>query len=410
MSYEKFLPHIVKVAEAVNPGGNWFVVLGASGEVPYDVPLVSSRLIRYESQQIGPEAREHLADCDALFVHPLNAASAEAVKAVHTDAVVVWCGMGIDFYRYAPAFRAQLLMPHTQRAQSMIAFRQAPLSAIKSKAIGGLRKYLRPNAKDPVADAVSKVDFFAAHENGLDLKKTLGGFRAEQVDSFGYYALEDALTQGADPVDGKDILIGNSATWSNNHFDLFEQLRGLDLEDRQIVMPLSYGGADSKQVGDAVVQRAHDLFGRERVVALRDWMSVAEYNRTLSRCSTVFMNHTRGQAMGNICSMLIRGARVYLRPENPYVEFIEGLGVRLDRIGPGRFDANVLAPLEDEERARNAEILQEHWAWPAVSGRTARLFDRVALERERKRQSVPVDLVTAATNVSKERELSVGLD
>ena len=328
----------------------------------------------------------HLGWCEALFLHPLAAMSAAALEVVGPNTVVVWCGMGADFYAYAPAFRDHLVLPRTKQTQRAVKLRRALTSLSGVRSVIRLRSRWFLRQEDPVARVASRVDLFCARESGLALEAALPGFRARQVDNFGYYALERALTQGADPVEGSDILIGNSATWSNNHFDLFEQIRGLDLDGRRIVLPLNYGHTGC---ADAVERRARSLFGNDRILALRDWMPVADYNRLLARCGTVFMNHTRGQAMGNISSMLIRGARVHLRPGNPYSEFFENLGARIGRIGSGRLDSGVLVPLTPEDRARNAAIMREYWAWPAVTKRTAGLFGIVSQELERKGKVKP---------------------
>ena len=123
---------------------------------------------------------------------------------------------------------------------------------------------------------------------------------------------------------------------------------------------------------------------------LRDWFPVSDYNRMLSRSGTVFMNHVRGQAMGNISSMLLRGAKVYLRAENPYTKFFESLGVSFGRIGDAPFDASVFAPLSVEEKVHNASILRDYWGWPAVTERTAALFETVSEKVCRRNSAKPL--------------------
>jgi hypothetical protein len=334
------------------------------------------------------EIREHLQWCEALFMHPLIASSAPAVAAAKLGVAVVWCGMGDDFYRYAPHFRDRLLLPHTRRAKRGKLFGRALRKLRTSALTARLHRPAGPSpGADPVGRVAPRVDFFCSREQGLDLDRTLPGFRAQKLDNFGYYTLEGSLSVGAEAVDGPDLLIGNSAYWSNNHFEVFEQLRRLDLDGRRIVLPLSYG---DNLCADAVERRAVRLFGRDRIVVLRDWIPIAEYNRTLSRCGTVFMNHARGQAMGNVSSMLLRGAKVYLRAENPYAGFYEDLGVSFGRIGDAPFDASVFAPLSAEEKARNASILRDYWGWPAVTERVAALFATISEEVRRRNSAKPL--------------------
>lgn len=383
ISYPKFAPHVIDASEAANPGENRYIVCDASGSMPYvsehDVPCIRLR----RGFALGPNERQYLDWCDALFVHPLNGETAVAVRAASADTAVVWCGMGGDFYSYAPDYRSELVLPLTQEARRTIERRRN----IRSLGIAALVSRLRRpgsrlRAADPMLAAAPRVDFFCARETGLDLERVLPGFRAKQTENFGYYTLEKSLAAVDEPVEGPDILVGNSATLTNNHIDLFEKLRDLDLSGRKLVIPLSYG---SKSWADEVECRAVRQFGRNSVIALRDWIPIADYNRMLSRCGTVFMNHTRGQAMGTISSMLFRGAKVYLHQKNPYRVLFNTLGVRFEDIPRGPFDETVFAPLTLAERRVNADRLREYWEWPAVVKRTQNLFSVVRQEVERRR-------------------------
>src|SRR5262249_51243273 len=91
---------------------------------------------------------------------------------------------------------------------------------------------------------------------------------------------EDSFSHGARAMQGPDLLLGNSATPTNNHLDAFELLRRLDLEGRNIVVPLSYG---VESYADAVCAHGHRLFG-PRFVPLRGYLSPAEYSERIATC------------------------------------------------------------------------------------------------------------------------------
>jgi hypothetical protein len=59
---------------------------------------------------------------------------------------------------------------------------------------------------------------------------------------FGYYPFEYFIDQVDPKVKlGNNILIGNSSSYSNNHLEVFEHLKTFDLEDKKLIVPLSYG-------------------------------------------------------------------------------------------------------------------------------------------------------------------------
>ena len=124
------------------------------------------------------------------------------------------------------------------------------------------------------------------------------------------FTAEDVFERGPAEMAGPDVLVGNSATASNNHADAFALLAGCTGGAR-VVVPLSYGNAD---YGAQVAALGARLFG-DRFDALREWMPIDAYNERIRNCGFVVMNHRRQQAVGNIGAALFKGATVYLRRE-----------------------------------------------------------------------------------------------
>ena len=375
VSYEKFLSHIIEASEEANQGQNRYIVCGAKGNMAYTPPTgVLYRAVPH-AFKLDAAARADIEWCDALFLHPLNRRTSVALTALRPQSVAVWCGMGGDYYKYWEKFRNHLYLPQTAKIMRELRARDGIAGQIENWLPTGMTSRLRL-MNDPVCKIVDRVDFFCVHEKDVALEY-LPRFQGEILDEFGYYTYEAALSMGAPPVEGTDILIGNSADPTNNHVDIFEHLRHVDLNGRRIVLPLSYGSTD---YADAVARRARSIFGDEGVTVLRDWLSIVEYNHVLSRCGTVIMNHCRGQAMGNICSMIIRGAHVHLRPENPYSAFLRDLDVAFSHIGQSSLTASINAPLSKAQKASNARVLTEYWKKSSVQKRCTSLFKRIEKE------------------------------
>ncbi|MEL7834406.1 TDP-N-acetylfucosamine:lipid II N-acetylfucosaminyltransferase [Fodinibius sp. Rm-B-1B1-1] len=141
---------------------------------------------------------------------------------------------------------------------------------------------------------------------------------------FSYYPIDFIISDKDLRVQGKDILLGNSASATNNHLEAFELLSSINLGDRKIITPLSYG---SEKYAKAIVDEGQKLFG-DQFVPLNKFLPIDEYNRVISHCGIVIMNHYRPQAMGNIIAALYMGAKVFLNTTNVY-EYFKGLGCHI---------------------------------------------------------------------------------
>ena len=181
--------------------------------------------------------------------------------------------------------------------------------------------------------------------------------------SFRYYSVEDVFAKGPPAMEGPDILVGNSATATNNHVEAFNLLAGCDLNGRRIIVPLSYF---DEAYADAVVRLGRELFG-DRFVPLREFVPIERYNKTVASCGTVIMNHVRGQAMGNLTTALYKGAKLFLRPENPYLRFYADHGAHLFSLSQDAVDPKtIFTPLSDEQKAQNKRIVESIWGFDAV--------------------------------------------
>ncbi|MBT8408145.1 MAG: TDP-N-acetylfucosamine:lipid II N-acetylfucosaminyltransferase [Alphaproteobacteria bacterium] len=387
ISIEKFAPHIVEISETVNPGKNRHIVVGAGGDTINPLGDRVPISVRNSGFAIDDEMRGALDWCEALFIHFLSEEACTMIQAAGPETVVIWCGFGADYYSYTPRFRDRMLLPATQRLQTPSSARRLVQNAKRAPGVNLARRtFGKHGTPEEVRRIAPRIDFFCSRESDLGLATTLPGFGAVQLSNFGYYTLENVLSVGAAPIDGPDILIGNSATPSNNHLDVLEQMRGLDMTGRKIVLPLSYG---DEACARAVADHALSLFGAPHLEILRDWMPIEAYNKVLDRCGIAVMNHVRGQAMGNISSMLYRGAKVYLRPENPYLELFDELGAITYLIANGPFDAAFFAPISDRDKATNERVMRDYWSISAVQQRTGRIFARVQSEAERRSAKGP---------------------
>ena len=113
-----------------------------------------------------------------------------------------------------------------------------------------------------------------------------------------------------------NIMIGNSATETNQHFQALDLLSRFRVYDLKLFIPLSYGDRDNfLAYGDKVIAYANSIFGEEKVKPIRKRMSAEEYIELISQMDIGLFNCNRQQAMGNIAILFASGAKIYLRSD-----------------------------------------------------------------------------------------------
>ncbi len=385
LSVNKFLPQLIEVSEAANPGNNVFAV-----------PEKSTEMVLRLSEKVPNVVREgrfsdlHLlqADvewCEAIFVHYMTEDAAELVCSASPEKVIVWCAFGADYYCYSPYYRDRLLLDRTIAAFS-ISSRQTVFSKLKN--LNVISKILGINGKSAVphwmTSVAERIDCFSAYEDDLGIDQLIPNFQPARLSGFPYYSIESSFAPGPSDMCGSDVLLGNSAFDTNNHLDAFEDLRSLDLSGRKIVLPLSYGDEEYARI---ISEKAISVFGINGVVLLRQWMPIDEYNTVTASCGIVVMNHVRGQAMGNICAALYRGAKVFLRPENPYYQGLKKDGAHIyPFVRDGLSDA-FTEQLSSVERQENAAIMRDMWSGSRVEKRARKFFGMVNSHAREKQSS-----------------------
>lgn len=112
------------------------------------------------------------------------------------------------------------------------------------------------------------------------------------------------------------IMIGNSATESNQHFQALDFLEKFKDQDILVYLPLSYGMAgDYIRYGDKVIAYAQEKIGTDKVIPIRECMDGTKYVELISQMDVGIFNCNRQQAMGNISVLFAAEAKVYIRTD-----------------------------------------------------------------------------------------------
>lgn len=176
-----------------------------------------------------------------------------------------------------------------------------------------------------------------------------------QMIPFSYYPLEYVITDELLRADGPNILLGNSASITNNHLEAIDLLKKVGVKGLKIITPLSYG---QDYYADAV-----ESYGNKQLPdnfeAIRKFIPLEKYNKLLSSCQFVVMNHYRSQAMGNIITSLYLGAKVFVNKTDAY-HYFKKIGCHIYLIDECLVKQGVasLIPLTQEEVSHNREVLR----------------------------------------------------
>lgn len=347
---EKFTDMAIREFEAVAPGVHEYVMI----ETPQPFRYVKHGGVRNISEAVFAQEmwRNDLA---AVIFHGLPPERYRLLGQIPADKKVFWFGWGYDYYPLLEgAFPEGLLLHGTARL-----CRPGLPGYLRGKARALYRRSLQMAGRIPKPIDVSvlnRVDYFSpVLDTEYQLVRKHNPWMRAKYLCWNYGTAEDDLSlpelEGVGI--GGNLLVGNSATSTNNHFELFERIRDrIVLKNRKVIVPLSYG--------DMAYRKKISRLGREMLeesfTPLVDYMPYEKYIGILNTCGFVMMNHIRQQAVGNICISILQGAKVFLNRRNPLYDWLRVRGVTI-----GDIDHPDTEPLTDEERRSNTQAIRAHW-------------------------------------------------
>ena len=368
---EKFIDAAYRIFEEACPGNNKFVIISKRKPLQY----IKKTPIRFVGRFDFFSGRflNSLKNYEVVFLHFLSEPYMQLLAKADKSVKFAWIGWGADYYDLITGDRTKLFKQKTLDLYQKQTI-HIPQDTLKSKLkeiIKTLVNYKKINKKD----IVNRISYFAPviYEDYRLLKQALPDFSPSYL-SWNYGTLEDDMLKGFEDhaVSGNNILLGNSASYENNHLDVFDILSTVDLGFRRVLCPLNYG---DQQYGNAVAQEGTRIFGNN-FMPIRDFMPIKEYVSLVSSCSTVLMGHLRQQAVGNIIIVMYMGAKIFLDKQNPVYSFFKKKGAIIFSLDD--FNAEILnKKLTLEEIEINRQILKNHWSREIISKKTKEMIATV---------------------------------
>lgn len=359
---DKFIPLQADMSEEAFPGATQLRILPPDGATTlHTTESASLRYVDADYFDGSAELRADIAQADCVLVHGMTHEFAGALEYVPDAVLVLWGAWGYEYVNELPHLGSGLL-PSSSDHQRRLAWRRRLLQVTNAdrrrRLIRRLRGRFVPN------QTIDRFGLLAAarhldlvNVNPVDLPKihaAIPDFTAD-YHHFAYYTTEDTFAVGVDMA-GPDILLGNSASPTNNHIPAMELLKEVDLTGRRIFVPLSYG---DDRYARHVAQLGNRWFG-DAFVAMIDFLPLADYNEAVSRCGTAILNHVRQQGIGNASMALYKGATLYLRPESTLHPFFTEMGAFVRDVDD--LPTTLNDPQSDEQRQANRDVVGEYWS------------------------------------------------
>ncbi|MCH2556034.1 MAG: TDP-N-acetylfucosamine:lipid II N-acetylfucosaminyltransferase [Alcanivorax sp.] len=370
---EKFPDTAYDVFEKVAPSCSDYYLPDKSKRIKHLKSILPIRVSKFSF--LSSKFIKKLQSYDVVILHGLNAFNLELVARCGCRVDFLWVGMGFDYYDLIYKDSEDMLMPRTR---SIV----GAMNPKKKSCVKELKRFLRyivykggRNKKK----TIKNIKWFAPvleSEYEMVRKMYHGESFPMYLDwNYGISAKSfDGLKKYTAP-NGNNILIGNSATPTNNHSDVFELMNAhLDDKNVEIIVPLSYGDERYREI---IVEEGRRYFGK-KFKPLIDFLEFSDYIDIISTCSVVVMNHKRQQAGANIASALYMGARVFLNEENPFFEYYKKRGVFINSTSDITHNPGILhSMLSGSERNTNREILMGMRGWEQIERKTTQLLASV---------------------------------
>ncbi len=277
---------------------------------------------------------------DYLIFHSLSFENAKFLNRCKISKhKIIWLLHGYEVYGL-PDFKKEEL--YETKTMEYFNLKNNLFEKLKNK-IRPIANFFLSSYTKEIKKAMKRVDYFGVpyFEEYEFLSKKFN--LTSKWLKFSYYPLN--TMQNNLISNSNNIFIGNSASPTSNHLDVFEKLKEFAFNSNQkVISPLSYG---DKNYANEIKKIGYSIFG-DRFMPLTDFLSLKQYNKLLTSCSVSIMNHKRQQSFGTFLFMVYMGANVFLNENSTIFKFCQQ-----NKIIVSNFKKDKIKALSKQEIAYN---------------------------------------------------------
>jgi len=374
---EKFVNHAIKIFETLKHKKSEYYVIRDKEDLTYNhvtSPFVKQLALNSESDFKLITNSINNNECKkVVLIHALSLRKQKLIKGLNSDVLLVWFIWGYDLYNSWKPLKYKIYNKQTFQ----FVFKSFSLkSKIINRVFFKYNFYLILKNKSKIYNGlyynmVNKIDLSAPvlptemkYLNTINKKLKYVPFTYGNLELFLGNLLSKKVTNE------KNILVGNSSTPTNNHVEVFLKLSKLDLGNRKIIVPLSYG--DKGSYLDFVMRQGEKLLGKNFYPIL-DYMPLEKYNKIILSCGIAIFNHIRQQAVGNIIVMTYFGARVFFNKDGVAYDYYKSEGLNINTLDELN-SLNLNTALSNKDKKMNIEKMEALYSQQAVENKVKKLY------------------------------------
>lgn len=164
-----------------------------------------------------------------------------------------------------------------------------------------------------------------------------------------------------DDKKNKRIIVGNSATKTNCHIEIFNKLSKYDwIHELEIICPLSYG--NEEEYRDYVIKVGYEKFGN-KFKPITEYISLTKYIELLNSCDVGVFNNNRQQGGSTIVYLTRLGKKVYIRDTISTYQSTKKDGYAVFPISDitSGISLNNFLNMDNKDRIKNIKLFEEKY-------------------------------------------------
>lgn len=362
---EKFIDMGINAFELTYPSCNRLVIINNNNDVKH-VSFKNRKVININELASNSKKISFWQDVDVVVLHSLFMKKISIPEGIK----VIWLGFGFDYYDFIVNHDSELLSAKNIKLLNESSNSDFSLR-VKIKKILKTVLLVEKLRKKQKIKIIERVDIFCpvltTEYGAMHWPLT----KKPKLMDWNYGTMEDNWAKaGFTPIDGNNVLLGNSAATTCNHIDGIDLINEVEEFQGKLIIPLSYGNQAYKEL---IKNYLHQSFKGEAMV-LEDFMPFDEYTKIISTCSLVVMPHKRQQGLGNILMLMNLGAKIFLDKDNLLYTYLieQGFVVyTLEDISQKCFQDK----LAENQIENNRRLLFETWGRQSIIDKTISLIE-----------------------------------
>lgn len=159
------------------------------------------------------------------------------------------------------------------------------------------------------------------------------------------------------PEKNRSLILNHQASKTGNHSTIMRRVKQIDSKGiYSVYVPLSYG---DKHIRRYCINMGRKLFG-DKFIPITEYMPLQDYYRVIDTPESAIFGQKRQEATGNIGHLLTAGTKVFLREDNPLLQYYKEKGYYIFSFEHDLKTIDDLKGLSIEQMRHNRQVWQNN--------------------------------------------------